>query len=88
MATEHCTTRTVGSAGSETSQLAISGLEAVAKELCEASLAKSSNKTYKAAQKLFSDFCSSCRRPPVLASEQLVILFVADLSLRVYSCKL
>ena len=61
----------------------ISRLEDVASELCEASLANSSRKTYTAAQKVFMDFYRSCGKTPIPASKQLLILFVADLSLRV-----
>ena len=58
-------------------------MEETAKRLCEASLAASSSRTYKAAQKVFKEFCTACGKSPLPASEQLLILFVADLSTRV-----
>ena len=61
----------------------ISRLEAIATELCSASLAPSSAKTYKSAQKIYTEFCLSCGRTPIPASEQLLILFVAHLADRV-----
>ena len=58
-------------------------MEETAKRLCEASLAASSSQTYKAAQKMFREFCAACGMRPLPASEQLLILFVANLSTRV-----
>ena len=71
------------SAGSETAELDVSRLEAVAKELWRASLVPNSNKTYKSAQKMFKTFCLSYGRSQLPASKQLLILFVADLADRV-----
>ena len=76
-------TRLMEPVGAETAGLDVGRLEAVAKELCHASLAPNSNKTYKSAQKIFKNFCLSCGRSPLPASEQLLILFVADLADRV-----
>ena len=76
-------TRLVGFASPATVRLDISRLKAVAKELCDTSLVSSSTKTYKSAQKIFVEFCHSCGRPPLPASEQLLILFVAYLANRV-----
>ena len=65
-------------------RLNVNQLESIAKELCKDSLAASSSKTYKSAQHIYIEFCSACRRNPIPTSEQLLILFVGDLSLRVY----
>ena len=58
-------------------------LEVVAEELCAASLAPSSSKTYKSAQNIFIEFCLSYGKTPLPASEQVLILFVAYLAERV-----
>ena len=83
MDTGQSVARVVGSAGPETARLDVGRLEAVAKELCRASLAPSSSKTYQSAQKIFTEFCLTCGKTPLPASEQLLILFVADLADRV-----
>ena len=58
-------------------------MESIADKLCEASLATSSTKTYRSAQRRYSEFCVACGKEPLPASEQLLILFVAELSMRV-----
>ena len=75
--------RITGSIGVKATRLDIGQLERTAKQLCEASLASSSSKTYKAAQKVFKESCTACGREALPASEQLLIFFVADLSSRV-----
>ena len=72
--------RVWGYAGPETARLDVGRLEAVAKELCRASLAPSSSKTYQSVQKIFTEFCLACGKTLLPASEQLLILFVADLA--------
>ena len=73
----------MGSIGSESTRLDVCQLEVVAKELCDSSIAASTGRTYRAAQRIFAEFCLSCGKPSVPASEQLLILFIADLSCRV-----
>ena len=83
-ATRSCSISSVGPPSAGPTRLDISRLEDIASELCEASLANSSRKTYTAAQNVFMDFCKSCGKSPMPASEQLLIPFVADLSLRTF----
>lgn len=55
----------------------------IAQDLCDASLANSSRRTYGAAQKSYISFCEAIGAQPVPASEQLLILFVAEASQKV-----
>lgn len=73
----------VGPASTGPTGLDVCRLAAVAEDLCKSSLAHTSQKTYKSAQKLFLEFCRECNTPALPASEQLLILFIADLSARV-----
>ena len=63
--TRQSVTRPLGSIGPETAGLDVCRLEVVAKELCNASLASSSSKTYKSAQNIF---ITSYGRTPLPAS--------------------
>ena len=71
------------STSSQSTGLDVGQLENIADQLCEASLASSSSKTYKSTQRMYTEFCTACGREPLPTSEQLLILFVAELSLRV-----
>ena len=73
----------VEAVSSHSTRLDICQLESIAEKICEASLAVSSSRTYKSAQRIYTDFCVACGRESLPALEQLLILFIAELSLRV-----
>lgn len=60
----------------------VARLEGVAEDLITNSLAPSSRKAYRAGQSQFVQFCHRLRVPPLPAQEPVLILFVAQLSLR------
>lgn len=70
----------VGTVCGATTRLDTDQLAGIAQELCDASLADSSRKTYRAAQKSYISFCQAVGVQPVPASKQLLILFVAEAS--------
>jgi hypothetical protein len=63
--------------------VAILHLEGIAQGLIADSLAVSSQRSYASAQANFSRFCGSLGIPACPASEQVLLLFVADMSQRV-----
>ena len=70
-------------ASSHSIKLDVCKLESIADNICEASLVASSNRTYKSAQQMCMDICVAYGREPMPALEQLLILFIAELSMRV-----
>ena len=63
--------------------MALTRLEGIAEGLIRDSLAMSSQKAYRSAQNVFLQFCSSLQLPALPTSEQVLLLFIADLSQRV-----
>lgn len=63
--------------------MALTRLEGIAQDLILESLAPSSRKVYSSAQNTFIRFCSALGVPACPAPEQVLLLFVADLSQRV-----
>ena len=63
--------------------MAITCLEGIAQGLIADSLAASSQRAYASAQATFSRFCGTLGIPVCPASEQVLLLFVADMSQRV-----
>ena len=68
--------------GDSQAGLALSSLEPVVANIFENSLATSTWKTYRAAQKDFMSFCESVQCMPLPASEEVLIFYVAQLSRR------
>lgn len=66
--------------GDREAGLAIQGLENSAADLIRNSLAPSSQRSYAAAQSQFLKFCSLVNKPPLPASEQLLVLFSAHMA--------
>ena len=62
--------------------LVIKSLEPVVESVFESSLAKSTWKTYRAAQADYLSFCQSINVTPIPASEDLLILYTAQLATR------
>ena len=77
------TSNSVAVVGNSATRLDLCELEGVAQELCKASLSINSQKAYQTAQRQYFQFCHSFGISPLPASEQVLILFVADISSRV-----
>lgn len=85
------TSSTVAAVGVERIGLEIARLGTVAHDLVAGSISESSRRTYRSAQTRYVNFCTGLQFPPLPASEQLLILFTAELlqtvasySMRVY----
>ena len=77
------TSESVAVIGNNTTRLDLCELEGVAQELCKASLRVNSQRTYQTAQNQYLQFCRGFGITPLPATEQVLILFVADISSRV-----
>ena len=63
-------------------RLRVTTLEPVVDRIFDASLAPSTWRTYGVARSDFASFCNSIHTPPIPASEDLLIFYIAHLSLR------
>jgi len=70
----------VAAVGDRRIGLEIARLETVAKDLIAGSISESSRRTYRSAQTRYVNFCRGLLFYPLPASEQLLILFTAELS--------
>ena len=73
----------MATAGHNATRLNLCEFEGVAQDLCKASLSDNSQRSYKTAQKQYINFGQSFGMNPLPASEQMLILFVAEPSSRV-----
>ena len=82
--TAHASTRvTEGLPVTGQTGMAVTRLESIGEGLIRDSLTVSSHRAYQAAQKAFLQFCSALQLPALPTSEQVLLLFIADLSQRV-----
>ena len=72
----------MGTAGDIKARLAISFLEGVAQQLIERSVAPTTARSYRSAQKSYIDFCRRLALQPIPSTEHTMILYVAELSQR------
>ena len=72
----------MGTAGDIKTRLAISFLEGVAQQLIERSVAPTTARSYRSAQKFYLDFCGRLALQPIPSTEHTMILYVAELSQR------
>ena len=70
----------MGAAGNPETRLERSQLETIATELIGSSLAPSSQRAYRSAQRQYIKFCTAVGKPPLPASEKILVLIVAHLA--------
>ena len=73
---------TVGGASVVSTRLAVADLERIANHLVKGSIADSTRRCYTTGQTTYLTFCSRLNMQPLPATEQLLIIFTADLSQR------